>query len=214
VRVVPVPDGMLGFDCYEPLTSAALDVLARANYGSEAFGFVVRYTDNLTIVERDDIVVTHQMGLMTVGSAPDDSMASPSAALGTRDGLRAVAKLLALGILPGVTHSGDTEGTATATKAQIVAYENALYDELVKHPEPGFYDGWGDPLSAAELYQDLKFTRYWAASPKTTAPAVRGFGLIQEAENVKISGYAIDIDRHHIDLLGGSFHMLVDGDPS
>jgi|HubBroStandDraft_2_1064218.scaffolds.fasta_scaffold04066_11 hypothetical protein len=212
MKVVPVSDNMLGFDCYEPLTLTAIDALAEAGYEGESFGFVVRYTDNLTIVERDNILT--RFGLMTVGVAPNDSMASPSAAFGTRDGLRAVTKLLALGIPTGVTHSGDTEGTPNATKVQIIAYENALYDELVKHSEPGFYNGWGDPLSGAELYQDLKFTRYWAASPKTTVPAVRGFGLIQEKENVEVVGYKIDINRHHIDLLGGSFHMLVAGDPS
>jgi len=157
MKVVPIPDGVLGFDCYEPLSLAALDVLARASYGGEAFHFIGRYAETLTIPERDNIL-DREFGLITIGVAPNDSMASPSAALGTRDGLRAVAKLLALGILPGVTHSGDTEGTPTATKAQIIAYENALYEELVKHPEPGFYDGWGDPLSAAELYKDLLFT--------------------------------------------------------
>jgi|GEM_PF-1917932 len=213
MKVVPVPDDVLGFDCYEPLSLAALDVLARASYGGEIFHFVVRAIETLTIPERDNIL-DRQIGLMTYGAAMNDSMHSPSADLGTRDGLRAVAKLQALGIPPMVTHSGDTEGTPTATKVQIISYENALYDELVKHPEPGFYDGWGDPLSAAELYQDLKFARYWASSPRTTAPAVRGWGLVQEAENVKIGGYAIDVNRHHIDLLGGSFHMLVAGDPS
>lgn len=213
MKVISVPDGVLGFDCYEPLTLSALDVLARATYGGETFHFIVRYTETLTIPERDNIL-DREFGLMTVGVAPDDSMHAPSADFGTRDGLRAVAKLLALGILPGVTHSGDTEGTPTATKEQIIAYENALYDELVKHPEPSMYDGWGDPLNAAELYKDLKFTRYWAASPKTTAPAVRGFGLIQEVENVKVGGYAIDVNRHRIDALGGSFHMLVAGEDS
>lgn len=213
MKVVSVPDGALGFDCYEPLSLAALDVLARASYGGETFRFVVRYVETLTIPERDN-VLDRQLGLMTVGIAPDDSMHSPSSDFGTRDGLHAVARLQTLGILPGVTHSGDTEGTTTATKVQIISYENALYDELVKHPEPGFYDGWGDPLNAAELYEDLKFARYWASSLKTTAPAVRGFGLVQEVENIKIGGYAIDVNRHHIDLLGGSFHMLVSGTAS
>jgi hypothetical protein len=37
---------------------------------------------------------------------------------------------------------------------------------------------------------------------------------VQEVENVKIGGYAIDVNRHHIDLIGESFHMLVAGDVS
>jgi hypothetical protein len=212
MKVVPVYDNMLGFDCYEPLTLTAIDALAEAGYEGESFGFVVRYTDNLTIVERDNILT--RFGLMTVGVAPNDSMHAPSAIYGSRDGLRAVTKLRALGILPGVTHSLDVEGEVGASKEQVILYCNAAFDVLTTHPEPALYDGWANPLSAAELYQDLKTRRYWASSPLTLAPAVRGFGLVQEKENVKVGGWEVDINRHHIDGCGESFHMLVAGDPS
>ena len=211
--VLPVPDGALGFDTFEPLSLAALDVLARASYGGEIFHFVVRYVENLTVPEIENIL-ERQLGLMTVGVAPNDSMHAPSAIYGSRDGLRAVTKLRALGIPKGVTHSLDVEGEVGATKEQVVLYSNAAFDVLATWPEPAQYDGWSDPLSAAELYEDLKTTRYWASSPKTRAPAVRGWGLVQEVENVKIGGYAIDVNRHHIDLIGESFHMLVAGDVS
>jgi hypothetical protein len=213
VIVLPVPDGALGFDTFEPLSLAALDVLARASYGGEIFHFVVRYVENLTVPEIENIL-ERQLGLMTVGVAPNDSMHAPSAVYGSRDGLRAVTKLRALGILKGVTHSLDVEGEVGATKEDVILYVNAAFDVLATQTESCMYDGWADPLSAAELYHDLKMTRYWAASPKTLAPAVRGFGLVQEVENVKIGGYAIDVNRHHIDGLGESFHMLVAGDPS
>jgi hypothetical protein len=213
VIVLPVPDGALGFDTFEPLSLAALDVLARASYGGEIFHFVVRYVENLTVPEIENIL-DRQLGLMTVGVAPNDSMHAPSAIYGSRDGLRAVTKLRALGIPKGVTHSLDVEGEVGATKEDVILYVNAAFDVVATQTEMSMYDGWSDPLSAAELYADLKVTRYWAASPKTLAPAVRGFGLVQEVENVKIGGYAIDVNRHHIDGFGESFHMLVAGDPS
>ena len=103
MRVIPVSDGVLGFDCYEPLSLAALDILTRASYDGESFHFVVRYVENLTVPEIQNIL-DRQLGLMTVGVAPDDSMHAPSAIYGSRDGLRAVTKLRALEILPGVTH--------------------------------------------------------------------------------------------------------------
>ena len=80
MRVVPVPDDVLGFDCYEPLSLAALDILARASYDGESFHFVVRYVENLTVPEIQNIL-DRQLGLMTVGVAPDDSMHAPSAIL-------------------------------------------------------------------------------------------------------------------------------------
>lgn len=211
MRVIPCPDDALGFDCYEPLSLAALDILARASYDGESFHFVVRYVENLTVPEIQNIL-DRQLGLMTVGVAPDDSMHAPSAIYGSRDGLRAVTKLRALGVLPGVTHSLDVEGEVGASKEQVVLYCNAAFDVLSTYPEPSMYDGWEDPLSAAELYQDLKMRRYWASSPLTLAPAVRGFGLVQEKENVKVGGWEVDINRHHIDGCGESFHMLVAGD--
>src|SRR5208337_669466 len=210
MRVIPVPDSVIGFDCYEPLSQAALDVLARASYGGETFHFVVRYVENLTVPAIENIL-DRQLGLMTVGVAPTDSMHAPSAIYGSRDGLRAVTKLRALGVLKGVTHSLDVEGEVGASKEQVILYVNSAFDVVATQTEMSCYDGWADPLSAAELYQDLKATRYWASSPKATAPAVRGFGLVQEAENVKIGGYEIDVNRHHIDGLGESFHMLVAG---
>ena len=213
MRVVPCPDEVLGLDTYEPLSLAALDVLARASYGGEAFHFIIRCLETLTVPERDNIL-EREFGLMTYGAAMNDSMHAPSAIYGARDGLRAVTKLRALGILKGVTHSLDVEGEVGASKEDVILYSNAAFDVLSTWPEPGQYDGWGDPLSAAELYEDLKVRRYWASSPKTTPPAVRGFGLIQEVENVSIGGYKIDINRHHIDGLGESFHMLVAGDVS
>ncbi len=213
MKVVLVPDNCLGFDCFEPLSLAALDVLARASYGGEIFHFVVRYVENLTVPEITN-TLDRELGLMTVGVAPGDSMHAPSAIYGSRDGLRAVTKLRALGIPKGVTHSLDVEGEVGASKEDVILYVNSAYDVLLTHSEPSIYDGWANPLSAAELYYDLKMTRYWASSPKTIAPAVRGFGLVQEVENVKIGGYAIDVNRHHIDGLGESFHMLVAGDAS
>lgn len=212
MRVVEVPDGALGFDLYEPLSIAALDVLSKATYGGESFQFVVRYVENLAVPEIGYILVSG-LGLMTVGIAPNDSMEAPSAVYGARDGLRAVTKLRALGIPKGVTHSLDVEGEVKANKEQVVLYSNAAYDVLVTHAEPGQYLGWGDPLDPEDLYRALKVTRYWASSPNTKPPAVRGCGLVQR-EGIKIGGYEIDIDRHHVDGLGESFHMLVAGDPS
>ena len=218
--VIAVPDGAFGFDCLQPLTSNALDAILAAGWTDSKgvnhdLEFCFQYIENLT-ADRISMILSKKtrsgkpFGLMTVGTARSDSMANPSAALGTRDGQYAVSRLQALQVNMGVTHGLDVEGPAKATGQQVAEYINAAAGAIRPQTEPASYDGWGINLTAAQLFTALTVRKYWASSPYSTPPMTRGFGMIQVVENVKVAGWAVDIDQHHVDGLGDSFMMLVD----
>lgn len=216
--VQPVPAGALIFDCLQPLSKSQYQAMAKAMWqgkdffgkprGYRSFSGVVRYHDNFTEQELEDSLSTG-FGVMLVGVAREDSMKSPSSILGARDGLRAATNVRKLKVPDGFDLWLDVEGTPTATKAQIIEYVNAWAHVVNVSWRGGMYDGWGDSLSAAELYADLIVKGYWAASPFTTAPATRGFRLKQLVEDVDIGvGFKTDIDEHQPDELGDCCQWL------
>lgn len=207
-QVASVPDRALLVDCYAPLTEPAIQRLAAATWQGRTPVGCVRYHDNLTAPEIGWILAAG-WGLMTVGVARQDAMRSPSAGLGARDGLTAVRNLKALGIPQGVTNWLDVEGTVGCTADAVAAYVNGADSVIRIWTESGMYDGWADPLSAAALYQRLTVKRYWASSPSTLAPAVRGFGMVQLVENIVLAGVQVDVDEHRVDLVGDSCHWLI-----
>lgn len=218
LSVVPIPDCAFGFDCFEPLTAQSLDAILFAGWNGHEFEFVVQYLENLTqdrarmILSRRTKVTNRPLGLWTVSIARNDSMRDPCSEFGERDGTTAMAYLTKLGLPPGHSHGIDVEGTTKATRQGVAGYVNA-YDRTIRgHVKAAMYDGWGEPLDASQLYTDLTVRSYWAASPYTAAPIIRGFGMVQERENVKVGGVPIDIDRAHTDGLGDSFMMVIDGD--
>ena len=206
-RVVPAVDGSLYVDCFAPLTEAQLDRLCAATYGGESIAGFGRYIENLTQAEIDN-VLNRGKALFTIGVAHADSMATPNAGLGSRDGLHAVSLLRALGVPPGVTHGLDVEGTVKASGDDVVAYVNAATAVIRTQTGAAFYEGWGIALGAADLYHRLATSLYWASSPHSLAPAVRGFACIQVVENITLAGVAVDVDRMNVDLLGGRFQVL------
>lgn len=210
MQVAAVPDRALLIDCLAPLTEPEIARLSAATWQGRTPVGCVRYHDNLTEPEVA-LILAAGWGLMTVGIARRDAMENPSAGLGARDGLTAVRNLKALSIPKGVTNWLDVEGTVGASGDQVVAYVNAADAVIGLWTESGMYDGWAEPLSAADLYRRLTVKRYWASSPKTPAPAIRGFGLVQLVEDILLAGVRVDVDEHRVDLLGDSCHWLVAG---
>lgn len=213
-NVVEVPDGTLLIDCLSPLDAVSLARLSAANYGGRGIDGCFRYVENMTIEERDRILSARtpsgkSWGLMTVGMAHGDSMRTPNAGLGSRDGLRAVALLRQLGILPGVTHGLDAERIDVPLQADdVVAYENAAVAVIRTVTEAAFYEGWDIPLSAAALYARLASRLYWASSPKSLPPERRGFACVQLVENITLAGVRVDVDECNADLLGSRCHWM------
>lgn len=195
-------------DCYEPLTTEQIRILAGSVYASEPIRGVVRYHENLTRREVDDVMV-NRLGLMTVGVARNDSMRAPTAELGARDGLRAVREIRALGLPEGFTNWLDVEGATTATYLDVARYVNAWAGVVRVIGEAGMYEGWGINMTAAQLYSLLAVRRYWLSSPSSIRPSVRGAEMVQEVENVVIGGVRVDVDRHRIDDLGDSCSWVV-----
>jgi hypothetical protein len=209
IAVRAVPEGACLIDCYAPLSLAALLRLKNTVWNGRPIVGCFRYHDNLTLLEKTNILSVG-WGLMTVGVARGDSMETPSAGLGSRDGLRAVANLRALEIPSGVTDSLDVEGTTKAGADDVVSYTNA-WDGVVRvQTETCFYEGWGIPLSADALFQRMAPHLYWASSPSSLPPARRGFACVQLVENITLAGVQVDVDECKADLLGGTMHWLVD----
>ena len=214
--VQPIGLGAFGFDTFEPMTAKSLDAILAAGWEVAApdgtktrvpFEFVGRYVENLTTAEIE-LYGERKVGLFTIGEAPNDSMACPSGALGSRDGLRAVTLLRRLGISAGPTHALDVEGCARASGPQVIDYVDSAWDVVHLQTEMALYRGWGINLDADELYHSLSVSLYYASSPQSVPPSVRGYAMVQVVENVKVAGYAIDVDRHDGDRLGGTFHVL------
>ena len=209
VVVQPVPDSALLVDCYSPLTPAALQRLSAAVYQGRPILGCVRYHDNLSKAEVENILGVG-WGLFTVGVARNDSMQAPDAGKGARDGLHAVSDLRSFGILPGVTCAVDVEGTTSASGDAVVAYVNAWDAVVSRETETIIYEGFGIHLSASDLYHRLAPRLYWASSPNSLPPAVRGFTCVQLVENITLAGVQVDIDRCQTDHLGSNVHWMID----
>lgn len=211
LQVQPIPAGSLLVDCYSPFTAASIQRIASAVWNGRRVVGVARYADNMTLEERD-LVLGAGLGLFTVGVARGDSMRTPSAGLGSRDGLAAVTRLRALGIPSGVTHALDVERIDVPIHAaDIVAYTNAADAVISTQTECMFYEGWGvaDELGAEGLYRRLTPRLYWASSPHSVPPAVRGFAMLQLVEDIELAGVRVDVDEARVDDLGGQAHWLI-----
>jgi hypothetical protein len=208
-QVQAVPEGSLLVDCYAPFTPASLQRLKGAVYQGRPVVGVGRYVENLSAEERGAILGAG-LGLFTIGVAHKDSMTAPNAGLGSRDGINAVQRLRSLGITPGVTHALDVERIVAPLRAEdVVAYTNAAYAVLRVQTECMFYEGWGIPLSAQDLFHRLAPALYWASSPRSLPPAVRGFAMVQLVEDIELAGVRVDVDEARADALGGTVHWEI-----
>lgn len=205
--VESVPDGALLVDAYAPFTEADLDRLTAATWNGRTPVGCIRDLDTFTLDERDRILA-RGWGVMTYGTALNDSMAHPCATFGQRDGLRAVTKLRALEFPTGPTHGLDVEGPFRAPAEAVAEYVNAAWDVVRVQTELGLYRGWGINMTPAQLFEMLRVALYWKSAPKMPDTGTRGDALVQLVENITLAGVRVDLDEHKVDKLGGSFHWL------
>lgn len=202
-----VPPGTRGFDCNTNVTQADTEAFLKAGYR-----FAVRYVPRVT-ARRGDLtaseaitIVTAGLGLMAVQHVELPGW-HPSKDKGARYGEKAADHCRTCGLLPTTMCWLDLEEVSAESSAtSIVEYCNAWHDAVLTGGfTPGIYVGYGAGLTAAELYHNLKFRRYWSAYNlnKDQYPAVRGVQMRQEASKSPHGiPYEIDADVAMADRKG------------
>lgn len=178
-----LPAGARGLDCNTRVVEGVAKLFYAAGYR-----FAVRY------VRRDpkswhDISLAESMVLREAGLsimlvqhvAPSDW--KPTAQLGRKYGEVAAREAISAGYPDGATLWCDLEEVApSSSSVDVAAYCNAWYDQAKAGGfTPGLYVGDQCGLSARQLYQMLRFSRYWAAYnlDADNYPAVRGVQMRQ-----------------------------------
>lgn len=202
MNVVPITPGTRGVDTDTPVS----DTFARMLL-SNRFDFVLRYLSDVTSHELATVLgdglgvclVTHSRG---VGW-------SPSAALGTSDGVADVAQLKALGIPATMVIWIDLEGSG-GSAADTAAWVNARAIEIVNAGYvAGVYVGNQCVLNAQQLYALPNVTRYWKAFNLGIPDVQCGFCMLQlYPPDQVIGGLEVDLDVTQQDYEGRLPTML------
>lgn len=220
-KAVPVPDGAVCIDVYEPLTPGQLRVLRAATWttalGSRCPIVAIGRTLETLHTPECESIVEAGFGLYTYGEARNDSMTNPSALFGHRDATIHLGLLDRLGLAPH-THALDVEQRDGAhpfpSRGGVIDYVNTWYitmsarTHVGQSPPYALYNGWGLPLSI-DLFSDFAVRSYWASSPFSRPVPIRGYQMVQVKESTTIAGVTVDVDVHHTDALGGSWVMSV-----
>lgn len=216
--VQSIPAKARGFDCNRPLT--AVEAQKMFDHG---YRFAVRYVPRVTgrshDLSKDEIDHLFAAGLavMPVQHVESESSWVPSIEKGREYGQGAADYCRSLGIPSKTCVWLDLEGVSTdflstivQRKAAIIAYCNYWHDRVAAAGfTPGIYVGWHAGLNAAELYERLKFSHYWAAYNLNAdqAPAKRGVQMRQGAAKAGDvpKGLELSIDTNVVtgDQLGG-----------
>jgi hypothetical protein len=208
--IVPIPDGMVGFDCDVALTGPQAETMVAAG-----FGFVMRYIrrdqpadSDLTI---EEIALCHAAGL-AVGVVQHVAPPpwSPEGALGLSYGETAVVACQEL-LLPSDLTIGNDLESVTAKPADVIAFCNAWFDALDSVGYvPGQYVGYGCGLTREELFYNLKVARFWAAYNLNDdqVPAVRGVCLRQHVAESPGVPFSFQNDTARADALGGRWTVF------
>jgi len=179
------PAGVIkGFDCNTTLTAQS----AKAFY-DHGERFVVRYVRrgpkhayDLTAQEAN-VILSAGLGLMAVQHVESADAWTPSRDKALVYGQAAVEEMKAIGFPPGAMCWLDLEGVTLGTPARtVITYCNAWYHLVsIAGYLPGLYVGWRCGLTGQQLYQDLRFTRYWGAYNvnRDQSPVPRGFCMKQ-----------------------------------
>lgn len=212
--VVTVPDGCLGVDTDEPIGRIRAGQLRKAGVRFAA-RYVGRERMRLNDLSRAEVRILHEHGLavFAVQHVESDSEPGwrPDAAKGARYGANAARFAADVGLPPGTAVALDLEMIhRDVPKDLVVLYANAWHAEVARAGFlPVLYVGWNCRLSPAELYQRLRFQRYWSALNlnRDMEPAVRGVCLRQR-ECVQLPGVVapdgcFQTDHPKADALGG-----------
>jgi hypothetical protein len=201
----------MGFDCNSVVRAAD----AR-RFAMNGYKFALRYIprelpkiNDLTATELQ-LLVGAGLGMMPVQHVEKDGPPwwTPTIDKGRRYGQTAVDYCRSIGVPNGVTVWLDLEGVVPRTNPEdIIRYCNYWFDRVKAGGyEPGIYVGYGAGLTPAQLYQRLKFSRYWAAFNLNgdQYPAVRGVCMRQHAGSPPAGvPFPIDVDGVTGDHLGG-----------
>ena len=203
--------GARGFDCNTPVSRA--NALRFLEHG---YKFAIRYVGRVRALSYDltprevSAITTAGLGFMIVQHVQRDGPPwwRPTDEKGKQYGASAAAQAHTCGYPPGATVWLDLEGIAPSTDSeQIIRYANLWHEAVAAAAYlPGVYIGYGARLSAQQLYDGLRFTRYWAAFNLNVDeyPAVRGVCMRQlRARPPAGVRFQIDADVVQEDALGG-----------
>lgn len=205
-----LPDNSLGFDL-----DTRLSLVAAQEFYRRGFRFVVRYVrrttfhpEDITINEMKDLHAA-KLGVMLVQHvAPEKWM--PFQALGTIYGATAALEARRVGYPNAATLWLDLEGVNRVAKPEdVILFCNAWFDAVsaAGYIDPGIYIGFSPGLDNTQLFQKLKFKRYWKAYNADHTPIVRGYQMFQgpyppPSQRIQHLEYDTDTIKH--DSLGGT----------
>jgi hypothetical protein len=201
--IEPVPDALL-FDTDIPCSLDQLQALAAVGFRGGIRTVTFRPTpdpSDITAKEVENFMAAG-LGLMLYQRVRNPGWL-PSATLGKADAEVFVAKATGAGYLAGGSTWDDLEGIGGNGTATIAYANEKVTDLRAAKFDPGDYIGFDVPLTGDELYHDLITGCYWRSISNVPDVAVRGYALVQVAENVVIAGVTVDISVARADKLGG-----------
>ncbi len=183
-----IPAGVHGVDCNQPIDAEG----ARALF-AKGFRFAVRYVgrfDNLPHdITLDEVETLFDAGLalMIVQHVESADAWTPNGAKGRAYGRAAAAHCQTITMPPGATVWCDLEGVAPGTPdGDVIAFAREWYAAVaVAGYRPGLYVGWHCGLTPLQLYQNLQFTRYWAAYNLNADQYPTGRGVCMKQHEAK-----------------------------
>jgi hypothetical protein len=215
-----LPPGSKGFDCDTPVSAAHA-----AKFVAAGYRFVVRYVNRLSGPITGELTPLELATLLRAGLAVMvvQHVANPgwhpTGLLGKIYGTNAARETFDAGVTQGATVWCDLEEVSRNSSIdEIIDYCNAWYDAVRAGGfEPGLYVGYGCGLTGWQLYQRLKFKRYWSAYNLNgdNYPAVRGVQMRQFAatSSDRVPGIPFEFDVNLIaqDAKGDSPVLLLAG---
>lgn len=188
---------MKAFDCNQILSYD--DCIRMKNSGYDAaIRYVGRYQQASFDLFKEEVANITKSGLKlgVVQHCPNPGWICDKA-LGDIYGANAVKFAQEAGYKEGCIIYLDLEGLSPLMankKADIIAFCNAWYDQVVKVYTPGIYVGYDTFLTGDDLYYTLKFQHYWSSFSQVPMVTKRGYEMYQKLEIV-LNGIQLDPDE-------------------
>jgi len=206
----PATPGLKGFD-----TDCIVTAKAAAAFAAQGYSFCLRYVSRATTQGKNDLSPQEAQTLLQAGLS---LMAvqhvrkpywTPTATLGTSDGVHAAYHVHVIGFPPKVNVWCDLEGVQAGTPAQqVIDYCNAWHTAVAAAGfTPGLYVGADAILTGARLVSALKFEHYWKSLSTVPALPGRGYQMIQTA-GPTVAGIATDQNVTQNDTQGNAALLL------
>lgn len=212
-HTIVAPEGTRGFDTAVRLTPSMMKA-----FFDHGYRYAVRYVRrgkahldaDLNTKEAESLLEAG-LGLMVVQYVESETSWIPTPAKGTSNGGVAGREATKVGVPHGVILWCDLEGVAAGTPAtDVIEYCNRWHHSVAGAGYlPGLYVGWHSGLTPKQLYEELRFTHYWAAYNLNAdqAPLVRGVQMKQGSAKPadRPPGVTIEFDTDLVgaDKLGG-----------